>query len=252
MVDVYDPETDTWSDLPDMPTPRDHLGVAVVDGVLYAVGGRQAAFETEITTTEALDLKTSTWRTGLAPIPTPRGGFATAAVDGRIVTIGGESAAGVHDQVEAYDPETNSWTTLAPMPLARHGIQGAAYAGGAWIAGGGTDLNVAATNAIDVFFPPPRPAPAPSPSSPAASPPRPRSAPSLKILRGRAAAPAASCWRCDRPAATVVVVRSRGRVIGRLPVPGGERRVVVRLRRALPKGRLVVRAAGLVRRARVR
>ncbi|MFZ7138637.1 MAG: Kelch repeat-containing protein [archaeon] len=38
---VYDPQTDTWVYGPTMPTARYGLGVAVVDGCLYAIGGRE-------------------------------------------------------------------------------------------------------------------------------------------------------------------------------------------------------------------
>ena len=34
------------------------------------------------------------------------------------------------DDAEAYDPATNSWSVLPPMPIARHGL-GAASVGGA-------------------------------------------------------------------------------------------------------------------------
>ena len=36
---VYDPESDSWSTATSMPTPRLLLGVAVVDDILYAIGG---------------------------------------------------------------------------------------------------------------------------------------------------------------------------------------------------------------------
>ena len=39
LVRVYDPETDTWIRGTSMPTPRYSLGVAVVNDVLYAIGG---------------------------------------------------------------------------------------------------------------------------------------------------------------------------------------------------------------------
>jgi N-acetylneuraminic acid mutarotase len=39
---VYDPETDSWSAGTPMPTPRARLTVAVVDDMLYAIGGRSA------------------------------------------------------------------------------------------------------------------------------------------------------------------------------------------------------------------
>ena len=31
--------TDTWTILPDSPTPRDHMGAAVLDDKLYVMGG---------------------------------------------------------------------------------------------------------------------------------------------------------------------------------------------------------------------
>src|SRR3712207_7463506 len=41
--EVYDPATNTWSKLANMPTPRDHLGVVTLGGKIYAIAGR---FET--------------------------------------------------------------------------------------------------------------------------------------------------------------------------------------------------------------
>jgi len=41
-VDAYDPATGGWSQLPDMPHPRDHFGVGVVGGRLVAAGGRDS------------------------------------------------------------------------------------------------------------------------------------------------------------------------------------------------------------------
>jgi N-acetylneuraminic acid mutarotase len=38
-VQIYDPETDTWTTGANMPTNRYGLGVAVVDDILYAIGG---------------------------------------------------------------------------------------------------------------------------------------------------------------------------------------------------------------------
>ncbi len=42
VVYVYDPATDTWTTSADrLPTPRLNLTAAVVDGKIYAIGGRQ-------------------------------------------------------------------------------------------------------------------------------------------------------------------------------------------------------------------
>lgn len=38
-AEVYDPKTDTWALIESMSTRRSSVGVGVVDGSLYAVGG---------------------------------------------------------------------------------------------------------------------------------------------------------------------------------------------------------------------
>jgi hypothetical protein len=56
--------------------------------------------------------------------------------------------------VDAYDPATDSWRSMAPMPNPRHGIQGAVCNGGIYIAGGADDQGGGNTvNTHDVFFP---------------------------------------------------------------------------------------------------
>ena len=39
-VDVYNPETEEWSDIPPMPTPFIPFGAAAVNGRIYVFGGR--------------------------------------------------------------------------------------------------------------------------------------------------------------------------------------------------------------------
>jgi kelch-like protein 10 len=36
----YDPETDTWSPIPDMSMGRCHLATAVIDDKIFVIGGR--------------------------------------------------------------------------------------------------------------------------------------------------------------------------------------------------------------------
>lgn len=38
-VEVYNPESDTWSSVASLVHPRQHLGTAVVNGVIYVAGG---------------------------------------------------------------------------------------------------------------------------------------------------------------------------------------------------------------------
>jgi len=39
----YNPMTNCWSQLTSLNTPRNRVGVAVVDGAIYAVGGSQGS-----------------------------------------------------------------------------------------------------------------------------------------------------------------------------------------------------------------
>ena len=40
-VEMYDPETDTWEQRADMPTPRSAVSTSVVDGKIFVIGGEQ-------------------------------------------------------------------------------------------------------------------------------------------------------------------------------------------------------------------
>ncbi len=149
--DVYDPVTDAWTELPEMPRPRDHFHAAVLDGVFYAVGGRDAKIDATNAFVDAFDLETRTWTILATELPTERGGYASAVLGNEILIFGGEGG-GTFDTVEAFKPQTNSWRALEPMPTARHGIQAAVCEGGVYIAAGGTKQGVGPSTVHEAFF----------------------------------------------------------------------------------------------------
>jgi len=151
--DVYDPAADTWASLPDLPEARDHFAGAVVGKRFYAIGGRNTAIDATTPVNDAFDFGTRAWVTGLAPLPTQRGGFGAAVLGTQILIIGGEGAGRTYHTVEAYDTASNTWTRLAKMPTARHGIEAAVCNGGVFVADGGTvEGGSAPTNVQEVFF----------------------------------------------------------------------------------------------------
>jgi N-acetylneuraminic acid mutarotase len=136
--------------LPDLPIQRNHLAVVAIEGKVYVAGGRfGAGFNSERTAAlEVYDPATNAW-TARAPLPAPRGGVASVAADGCLYVIGGEGnyadPRGLNDENEAYDPRTDTWHSLAPMPTPTHGLVGAAFVngrihvpGGSVTIGGGT------------------------------------------------------------------------------------------------------------------
>jgi glucose/arabinose dehydrogenase len=137
--DVYDPATDSWSRLPDMPRSRDHFQAQVAGSRFYAIGGRDTDVDANISDNNAFDFARGRWVSGLAPLPTARGGYASARVGDEILVIGGESSDRVFAEVEAYDVRTDTWRTLDPMSVPRHGIQAIACAGDVFIAAGGEE-----------------------------------------------------------------------------------------------------------------
>ena len=80
-------------------------------------------------------------------MPTPRSGIGVAVLNGRMHVVGGEAylndLVGTYRTHEAFDPKTNGWQRLPPMPTPRHGLAVAEIGGkmyavsGSNVAGGG-------------------------------------------------------------------------------------------------------------------
>jgi N-acetylneuraminic acid mutarotase len=123
-VEVYDPKTNSWSTVASLSTPRAALAAARgPDGRIYAIGGLNGG--SFLNTVEVYDPKANSW-SPVASMPTARYGLAAVrGPDGRIYAIGGLNSfnnSGVLATVEVYDPKTNSWSAVAPMPTARWGL----------------------------------------------------------------------------------------------------------------------------------
>jgi N-acetylneuraminic acid mutarotase len=130
---------DSWAERAPMPTARAGLGVAVVNGKIYAIGGLDN--NTYLGVNEEYDPDTNSWTTK-APMPTARSGFAIAVYDRKIYVIGGttgdstSSASGFTGKTEVYDPATNIWKTKASMPTPRADLSAGVVDGKIYLIGG--------------------------------------------------------------------------------------------------------------------
>ena len=125
---------DSWTTKKPMQEARGGLGVAVVNGKIYAIGGSKASGPYRpdayaggfVGTNEEYDPATDTWTTK-ASMPTPRDYFAIAAFKNKIYCIGGavgfsvDDVSGFHSYVtsavtEVYDTVTNTWVVKKSMP----------------------------------------------------------------------------------------------------------------------------------------
>ena len=121
LISPVSAEEDSWTTLTPMPTARSGLGVAVVEGKIYAIGGKNGSY---LSVNEMYDPGTDTW-TAKQPMPTARSFFGIAVVQNKIYVIGGiigpngPSSNGFTGVNEVYDPSNDTWETLEPMPTPR-------------------------------------------------------------------------------------------------------------------------------------
>jgi N-acetylneuraminic acid mutarotase len=134
------PAGNLWMTKAPMHVARGSLGVAVVNGKIYAIGGCTASginpntvgFDYNakgwiVGTNEEYDPTTDTW-TFKASMPTPRYSFAIATYKNKIYCIGGISEYKVPNATftgvnEVYDPSTDTWETKSPLPSATYNVQ---------------------------------------------------------------------------------------------------------------------------------
>ena len=85
-LERYEPGTDRWQRLPDMPLARGGLGAAIVDGHLLAVGGESPT--RALGAVQSYDIGREAW--SRAPgMRTPRHGIAVAAIGRSLYALGG-------------------------------------------------------------------------------------------------------------------------------------------------------------------
>lgn len=140
--ECYDPKANQWSLLPPMSTHRyikvyicilsinqsDYLfifffrhglGVVVLEGPLYAVGGHDGW--SYLNTVERYDPVARSW-SYVTPMLAQRSTMGVAALNGRMYAVGGRDGSCCLKTVECYDPHTNKWTACAPMNKRRGGV----------------------------------------------------------------------------------------------------------------------------------
>jgi hypothetical protein len=160
-LDSFAPRTGTWRRLADAPRARDHFHAAVIDGKIYAAGGRRSSagtgqsFELTVSEGDVYDIASGQWSTlpASSNIPTERAGTSAVVLNGHLIVLGGESGSqqAGHAEVEALDPATGRWTALAPMRQGRHGTQAVVHEGRIYIAAGSRTRGANEINSQEVF-----------------------------------------------------------------------------------------------------
>ncbi len=132
-----------WTNEAPISQARSNLGVAVVNGKIYVIGGKNDS-QSLLGTNEMYDPETGKW-VSKTPMPTPRSQFAISVYQNKIYVIGGLLKETFIDRFrvsaanEVYDPSTDTWETKASMPTPRSGLSANVVKSKIYLLGGGQE-----------------------------------------------------------------------------------------------------------------
>ncbi|MDB5330560.1 MAG: hypothetical protein JWP03_1711 [Phycisphaerales bacterium] len=138
-VDVYDPASNSWKRLKDMPTRVTHLNPAIDRGTIWFAGGFKGKHPGPVTDEVwKYDIASDTW-TGGPPLPEPRAGGGLAVVNGKLHYFGGYKAdrdtnAGDHWSLSLEGG--TAWGREADLPDPRGHVSAAVLDGKIYALGG--------------------------------------------------------------------------------------------------------------------
>lgn len=164
----YDPETDSWTQLADMPEPWTHAAMAIDGDYMYFAGGwtnpNDRSFNDSDTIFEGeakvlrYHVPTDTWDADTTPLPAGRGAGGLARLDRNLHFFGGHERrlvdsdhvdVGTH-WVRSLDDPSSEWTELAPLPNPRNHFGSLAHGGYLYAVGGQHLYEDSATTQTDV------------------------------------------------------------------------------------------------------
>ncbi|XP_036945433.1 kelch-like protein diablo isoform X1 [Acanthopagrus latus] len=131
----YDPCFDSWIEMAPMNVARSELGLVMLDGFVYAVGGWEG--RSRLDSVECYNPHTNSWQfteSVKMAVTSP----AVVALDGLLYVTGGavlEDGDGT-DLAQVYNPKTSVWTEVAPMQIARSGSAACTLKGKLYVIGG--------------------------------------------------------------------------------------------------------------------
>jgi N-acetylneuraminic acid mutarotase len=131
-----------WFQRRNLPTPRQEVQPALLDGRIYVAGGYTGSAAVS-DLVEVYDPANGTWDTA-APMPQPLHHAATAVIDSVLYLIGGYTNPATPwittDNVVAYTATSNQWTPRAPIPTARGEHTAAVFENKIYVIGGHDDF----------------------------------------------------------------------------------------------------------------
>ncbi|XP_048385515.1 kelch-like protein 18 [Stegostoma tigrinum] len=139
VAEVFDPIANRWERCQEMTTSRSRVGVAMVNGLLYAIGGFDG--QSRLNTVEVYNPETDKW-TKVASMNSKRSAMGTAVMDGHIYVCGGYDGISSLNSVECYSPEADKWVSVTPMSACRSAAGVTVFEGRIYVSGGHDGLQI--------------------------------------------------------------------------------------------------------------
>ena len=151
--DVYDPATNRWTRIKDMPEPITHAGVATDGNTVYIIGGYNGDHPAPGTNRVwKYNTVTNTWSAG-PNLPEARGSGASARVGRFIHFFAGTNGARTADKADhwALNLDTGVWSRRARYPISVSHLAAVTLNGKVYGLGGERGLNEQTGNVADVY-----------------------------------------------------------------------------------------------------
>jgi len=149
----YDPATNAWTRLADMPRTSSSGVSAAIDGRLYVYAPFGAEDDSYEAALYRYNPSTNAWVKRANP-PAAQTGAVVGVINGKMYVAGGFSGKGQPvATLTVYNPVTNTWATKAPMKVARGGAAGRAINGKLYVAGGAIGSSTGSTALTEVYDP---------------------------------------------------------------------------------------------------
>ncbi|XP_053872752.1 kelch-like protein 18 isoform X1 [Malaclemys terrapin pileata] len=139
VVEVFDPIANRWEKCQPMTTARSRVGVAVLNGLLYAIGGYDG--QLRLSTVEVYNPEMDSW-SKVGSMNSRRSAMGTVVLDGQIYVCGGYDGISSLNSVETYSPETDKWTVVTPMSSNCSAAGVTVFEGRIYVSGGYDGLQI--------------------------------------------------------------------------------------------------------------
>ncbi|KAE8611050.1 hypothetical protein XENTR_v10012317 [Xenopus tropicalis] len=150
-VECYDPETDIWTFIAPMKTPRARFQMAVLMDHLYVVGGSNGHSD-DLSCGEKYDPKSNVW-ISVPELRSNRCNAGVCALNGKLYVVGGSDPYGQKGlkNCDVFDPITRMWTCCAQLNIRRHQSAVCELGNKMYIIGGAESWNC--LNSVECYNP---------------------------------------------------------------------------------------------------